>query len=135
VARSFLRCTVSDILCGSVLQWIAVGCNVVQYVAVCCSLLQSVAVCCSSFIERQRSMMQYVAVCCSTLQHVVLTAYRAFLMEYTDLLIEYRTFLKKMEYRTCQIPSECCSVLQCVAVCCSVEYRACQIPSEPTCDW
>ena len=42
---------------GSVVQCAAVCCSVLQCVAVCCSVLQCVAVCCS--------VLQCVAVCCS----------------------------------------------------------------------
>jgi len=59
-------------VCCSVLQYVAVHCNVLQCVAVCCSVLQCVAVRCSALqcggtVNRN---MQCVAVRCSALQCV-----------------------------------------------------------------
>jgi len=70
-------------------------------------LLQSVAVCCS--------VLQYVAVCCSTL---LLSCNRSFFSFSETLFVQYCEVSQTDSVLQCV--AVCCSVLQCVAVCCSV---------------
>jgi len=86
-------------LCCSVLQCVAVCCSVLQCVAVCCGVLQSVSVC-SSVLQ-----LQFFAV---SVRHSIIARYRW----QNENYIETGSSLH-------------CSVLQCVAVCCSaMQYVA-----------
>jgi len=116
------------------LQCVAVCCSVLQCVAVCCSVLQCVAVCCSvlqlfciefralfdctEFESIVFCVLKRGAVCCCLLQcaaALLASNYRALI----DCMKDGAIFF-----------AECCSVLQCdtvfcsvlqfVAVCCSV---------------
>ena len=122
-------------VCCSVLQCVAVCCSVLQCDAVCCSLLQSVAVCCS--------LLQSVAVCCSLLQSVAVCCNVFQCVPVCSSVLqcaEWGIFLWMRSGRAlrsalnqsselcgvAQYPcvAVCCSVLQCVAVCCSVEWHS-----------
>jgi len=90
-------------------------CSVLQCVAVCCSVLQCVTVCCS--------VLQCVAVCCSVLQSV--NEHRSSFLNpsvLTKTIAEANSWLCSCV--CCSVLLQCvvavcCSVLQCVAVCCS----------------
>ena len=85
--------------------------QLLQCVAVCCSVLQCVAeccnVCCSMFQKRTSSERDHTeAIRCGTLSNVL-----------------QRVAVFCMALQACCRELMCCSVLQCVAVCCSVCYR------------
>jgi len=94
-----------------VVQCVAVCCSVLQCVAVCCSvLLQCEAVCCRSCLFTPDLQIQ---VCCSISQCVVAVC---------DSVLQ---FLFPPTASTAPGVLQCaalnyCSVLQCIAVCCSV---------------
>jgi len=99
-------------VCCSVLQYVAVSLVVsfdefVSYPAVCCSVLQCVEVCCSVF--------QYIAVHCSVLQRDSRCL----------LLCLCRTFWCVWRVAVYYNVDVCCSVLQYVAVCCSESSGVC----------
>jgi len=133
----------------SVLQCVAVCCNVLKYFGVCvihtcdmdrhlqqdrhgprrqflcCSKLQCAAVCCS--------MLQCVAVCCSVLQCVVvcfsaMQCVSSTRVTWTGIFSKTVTAHVVKSLLQCiavccsvlQLVAVCCSALQCVAVCCSV---------------
>jgi len=117
-----------DAVCCSVLQCVAVWCSVMQCVAVCCSVLQCVAVCCSvsQCVAVCCSVLQCVAVCCSVLQCVAVRCSSIVMpyMVYWHILIAYLKCNGEfivISYLKCSSISiwYSCSVLQCVAVCCS----------------
>jgi len=104
-----------------VLQCAAVCCSVLQCVAVtrdlycnqnflCCSMLQCVAVCCRhtwSLLQSDSIALHCVAVRCSVLQCLAIN------------------------YLYCNLDFLCCSIVQCVAVCCSVlQSHVPLLPSE-----
>jgi len=132
-------------VCCSVLQCVAVCCSVLQCVAVCYSVLQCVAVCCSVLqcVAVCGSVLQCVTVCCSVLQcDCVHTKTNAFGNGPLDLVQKrihshpyewsmshmlacrgrwmscYNMETHMMQSREYELIA-CCSVLQCVAVCCS----------------
>jgi len=98
---------VTEAVCSSVMQCVAVFCSVLQCVAVCCSvLLQCVAVCCS--VSRGRN-------CFREVQFPLCTSARC---------------VKVTEVVCCSVMQcdvVCCSVLQCVAVWCSAIYVTCRL--------
>jgi len=128
-----------------ILRYIAVSCSVLQRVAVCCSMLQHVAVC--------FSMLQFVAerpaedspttthtrtqrINTSAFNFGYTSVYRYFLVYVlvslcgglyaavccsAILKIHHSIFVggKYVCYSVLQCVAVCCSVLQCVAVCCS----------------
>jgi len=102
VCRSVLQCVA---VCRSVLQCVAVRCNV----AVCCSALQCVAVCCSA------------VQCCSALQcvEVLLQCVAVLLRDYLVCLGNSISIDSSIG-KCCNVSQFCCSVLQGVAVCCSI---------------
>ena len=110
-SRSVLQCVATIATCCSVLQCVAVPHPVMgarqrpaQVVAVCCSVLQGVAV-------------QSVAVCCRVLQCVAVcgSVRQCFAVcPSTPCTGRFSVF------SVLQCVAVCCSVLQCVAVCCSV---------------
>ena len=75
-----------------------------QYVAVCLSVLQCAAVHCSLKIRRESSVLQCVAVCGSVLHCAACSAIR------DDIVLFHHVYFVMI--------AECCSALQCVAVCC-----------------
>jgi len=81
-------------------------CSVLQCVAVCCSVLQCVAVCCAcpQMWRRCLYIHRYVNV-------------KTFAMYVNEWDIECLYICSVL-----QCVAVCCSVLQCVAVCCSVSY-------------
>jgi len=84
--------------------------------AVCCSVLQRVAVCCS--------VLQCAAVCCNVLVCV------AVCHRHNQRLYP-RRWHRSHASTMLQCVAVCCSVLQCVAVCCSVLQRVaacCSVP-------
>jgi len=92
----------------SVLQCVAVCCSVLQCVAVCCSVLQCVAVRCipNSILNgtTHSSVLQCVAVCYSALHPQF----------YFTVTIK-----PQLHPQWYLLPiAVCCSVMQCVAVCC-----------------
>ena len=101
-----------------VLQYVAVRCSVLQCgvvccsvllqcVAVCCSVLQGIAVCCSVYVCSRTFIMNHsLRFCLNTLQHTHVT--------HVNHLIDMR------DKNVLQYIAEYCSVLQCVAVCCSI---------------
>jgi len=103
-------------VCCSVLQCVAVCCSVLQCVAVCCSVSKCVAACCR--------VLQCVAVCRSALQCVAVFGspmrFNGFVGE-DDLALLQSESLGWVQALLQPVPPPvCCSVLQCVAVCCSV---------------
>jgi len=143
VCCSVLQCVA---VCCSVLQCVAVCCSVLQCVAVCCSIgvdcqifgaclvspitetcHERITVCCSVLqcVAMCCTMLQYVAVCCSMLQYV------AVCVRFPRLLYATHKGGKSLKIQcVVSVFQVCCkcvlvhfSVLQCVAVCCSV----CQI--------
>jgi len=85
---------------------------VLQGVAACCSVLQRVAACCS--------VLQRIAACCSTLERRT----RLTLSAASSTILESCFFCvagdPKASSTLLQCVAVCCSVLQCVAVCCGV---------------
>jgi len=127
-----------NVVCCSLLQYVAVGCSRLHCVAVCCSdaqneersgapgtsrgpckcgrpycVLQCVAVCCCALQCNAMCgvVLPCVAVCCSVLQCVVVM----YKMKNNEAHQQLQGALIKMGGHVV-----CCSVLQCVAVCCSV---------------
>jgi len=147
--KSWTKCAV----CCSVLQCVAVCCSVLQWksrtkCAVCCSVLQwksqtKCAVCCSVllFVPVRHiyihirvcvavCVLQCVAVCYSVLQCVAVCCSETYIYPYIHAHIHTLVHIEKMSRECSKISDEmrsvlqrvavCCSVLQCVAVCCSV---------------
>jgi len=82
-----------------------------QYVAVCCSALQCVAVCCS--VLRKSTTARVAGIACTAVAGVA--------GERCDATALQRG-AKYCSMLRCRV---CCSVLQCVAVCCSVLLVCC----------
>ena len=130
-------------MCCSVLQCVAVCCSVLQFVTKCCgvhlctymrlvSALQFVAVCCS--------VLQCVAVCCSAMTHVCVAVCGSVLQVFAGNIFSmqshsswqcvavresvlqclYRKYLVIVSMQSHGSPLVCGSVLQFVAVCCSL---------------
>jgi len=95
---------------ASLLQCDAVCCSVLQCVAVCCSVIQCVAACCS--------VLQCDAVCCSALQCVVVS--HSVLQCNAVYCSMHAACVHTVYYSVLQCVAVNCSVLQCVAVHCSV---------------
>ena len=98
----------------SMLQCVAVCCSVLQCVAVYCSVLhcasQSVAAC-VAVVRTHTALLQHAAVCCSVCYNVSVTTCCSMCCSGS---------------RAHHPPLACCSVLQCVAVYCSVLHCASQ---------
>jgi len=98
--------------------------------AVCCSVLQCVAVCCICERDAYRDALMHIAllhICISYCSHIYLrivllshiSAYRTAL---TYICISYCISYCSISANMWEICISYCSVLQCVAVCCSVIY-------------
>jgi len=104
-----------SVLCCSVLQCVAVRCSVLQCVAVCC-----VAGCFlpqDKYGDQDKDRQRYgCAVCCSVLQRYG----QLQLNPHTVCVCVYNTQATKSSWDTIPqcVAAVCCSVLQCVAVCC-----------------
>jgi len=114
-------CICSAVCCRDARQLrercVAVCCSVLQCVAVCCSVLQCVAVC--------GSVLQHVAVYCSVLQCVLQCVLRCVLQCALQCVLQ--CVLQCALYCALQLSSRTprvasCSVLQRVAVCCTVQH-------------
>jgi len=115
---------------------------------VCCSVLQCVAVCCSLYQESCVRLLQTfpgrgrcVAACCSVLQYGAVFIKRAVCdfcrhsLGEAGVLVRVAvccSMLQSLSREQCvtfaDIPWErqvCCSVLQCVSVCCSLYQESC----------
>jgi len=90
---------------------VAVFCSVLQRAAACCSVPQRVAVCCS--VLQCVALPQHVAVCCSVLRCACFSSTILNAIREIDC-VEDIVHLYEIKNRSG------CSVLQCVAVCCSV---------------
>jgi len=102
------------------MQCVAVCCSVLQCVAVCCTILQCVAVCCS--------VLHNIAVCCSVLQCVAVcdkrqnSSYPSHADKHALSHVVYGSeVLLVFNVESCsssvlQRVAVCCSVLQCVAL-------------------
>ena len=122
---SVLQCVAVCSVCCSVLPCVAVCCSVLQCVAVCCCVLQCVAVCCSVLQGRPHEQcaagqisLQHTATHCSSLQHTA-THCNQLQLTRADLINEvcpavHLNFLPRA--------SVCCSVLQCVLMCCRARW-------------
>jgi len=124
-------------VCFSVLQCVAVCCSVLQCVAVCCSVLQCVAVCCSViqtrvYVIHSRILGKWCVwseayICCTWLIHVcdvrhAYTVWDSFMCVFVCVCVPGADI--------CVTARTCCSVLQCIVMCCS----ACLLLL-PMCAW
>jgi len=121
-------------LCNSVLQCVAVCCSVCCSVCwnVCCSVLQRVVVftvCCSVLlcVAVRCSVLHCVALCCTVLQcsklrdiSVVNLKDATGICENQRLSLTTGTWLSTECCNVLQSVAMCCRVLQCVAECCRV---------------
>ena len=123
VCCSVLQCAAA---CCSVLHCVAVCCSVLQCIAVCCSVLQCVAECCSVLqcVALCYSVLQCAAVCCSVLQcDIALQVSLDMLLNSHPTQFHPTTLRKDIplnSHHRLYLTDECCSVLQCIAVCYSV---------------
>jgi len=101
--RSMSQCAA---VCRSVLQYLAVFCDLLQCVALRRSVFQCSVVC--------YSMLKYVAVYCSVLHYVAMRC---------SLL---KTHSRLSQVNSLQCVAVCCRVLQCVAACsqCTRAWRS-----------
>jgi len=89
-----------------------------QYIAVHCSALQCIAVFCSML-----QCVECVTICCNVLpctavRHSVLQCFCSVVAAITSTLPALRS---TRPFTVLQYVAECCSVLQCFTVCCSVD--------------
>jgi len=134
-----VRCNVLQCVavCCSVLHCVALCCSLLQCVAVCCSVLQCVAECCTLGINSRpyesscsALQLQCIAVCCSALQCVA--AHCSVFMSHRrprksscsalqlQSVAERPRFCNVLQRDLANQGAVRCSVVQCVAVCCSV---------------
>ena len=94
-----------------------------QCVADCCGVLLCVAVCCRVFqrVAMRCSVLQCVAVRCSALQCVVVLP--ILVRKVTFLFYFVSIVYTRPQGLVALVIEDFCSVLQCVAVCCSVLQR------------
>ena len=115
---------ISVAVCCSALQCVAVRCSVLQCVAVCCSVLQCVAVCCSVTAQHLASQRDHVSVYLYVfVQYFASKRHPFHFPVYLRVPKQYVAShpVSILGTRFCRGFSEsCCSVMQCVAVCCSV---------------
>jgi len=120
-------------VCCSVLQCVAVCCIVLQCVAMCCNVLQCVAVCCSvlqcascnqtssNLADQHAHPWVGVAMCCRVLQCFTVWSTSRFYSMLQCVAVCCSVLQCVAVYcSVLQYVAMCCSVLQCVAVCCSV---------------
>jgi len=97
---------------------------VLQCVAVRCSALQCAADCITHtarlHVTRGKTSIEFVAVCSRVLQRVLKC------VEVFDMTLRYLiTRRLRVTSGKTMISAACCSVLQCVAVCCSLYHTFC----------
>ena len=106
-------------VCCSVLQWVAVSCSVLQCVAVRCSALQCDKLC---YMRRDASLKKISFALTSTHTHTR-THTKLYLSRLRPLFVRRNTqwhTVIRATYCNTSRGTECCRVLQCVAVCRSV---------------
>jgi len=96
-----------------------VDCSVLQCGAVCCSVLQRVAACCS---EQLLQKCMCAAVCCRVLQRVAASSCFRSICSTCNINTRRSCDSLNRRRKCCRLQrvAVCCSVLQYVAVCCSV---------------